>query len=179
MNFIVYDLEATCWLGRPPHGVNEVIEIGAFKLDRFGEELDRYNSFIRPTVNPILSPFCKRLTSINQGDVNSAPTFPKVNERFQDWINLDEEFILCSWGGFDEQLLRNDCNLHKLDIEWLENSINLKQQYSEIRKSVKKTGLKTSLKREGFEFTGVPHRAISDALNLCKIFRKFIDEWRI
>ena len=39
------------------------------------------------------------------------------------------------------------------------------------------TGLKTTLKREGFEFEGVHHRAISDAENLCKIFVKYLDEW--
>jgi hypothetical protein len=32
MNFIIFDLEATCWMGRPPHGINEIIEIGAVKV---------------------------------------------------------------------------------------------------------------------------------------------------
>lgn len=178
MNFIIFDLEATCWLGRPPHGANEIIEIGAVKVNRFGEHLDRYNSFVRPTVNPILSAFCTKLTTITQENVNGCPTFPVVYQRFLDWINVDEDFILCSWGAFDIQMLRNDCKLHKLDEEWLGDNINLKAQYSEIKTSVKKTGLKTTLKREGFEFTGTHHRAIADAENLCKIFEKFADEWK-
>ena len=40
-------------------------------------------------------------------------------------------------------------------------------------------GLKNALKREGFEFTGIHHRGISDAENLTKIFTKFLDEWQI
>ena len=179
MNFIIYDLEATCWLGRPPQGVQEIIEIGAVKVSPVGEVLSSFSSFIKPWVNPVLSGFCKKLTSITQEDVNRARTFPKVVEAFKDWIDIyDEDYVLCSWGKFDVQLLRNDCNLHKLEDDWLEHHINLKAQYVEIKGHVKYTGLKNTLEREGFEFTGRHHRAINDAENTAKIFIKLIDEWR-
>jgi len=38
-------------------------------------------------------------------------------------------------------------------------------------------GLKRVTKQEGFEFTGIHHRAIADAENLAKIIAKFIDQW--
>ena len=38
-------------------------------------------------------------------------------------------------------------------------------------------GLKAITKKEGFEFTGIHHRAIADAENLAKIVAKYIDEW--
>jgi inhibitor of KinA sporulation pathway (predicted exonuclease) len=44
--------------------------------------------------------------------------------------------------------------------------------------AAKKTGLKATIKREGFEFTGIHHRAVSDAENTAKIFIKYIDMWR-
>ncbi len=178
MNFILYDLEATCWRGRPPHGVNEIIEIGAYKVNEYGEVLGTFDKFIKPHVNPVLSGFCTWLTTITQKDVDKAGKFPQVIEEFKDWINTEEDYYLCSWGRFDIQLLRNDHDLHDVDDHWLKHHLDIKSQYQEIKGShVKKVGLKNSIKREGFEFTGVHHRAISDAENLTKIFVKFIDEW--
>lgn len=164
-------------MGRPPGGHNEVIEIGAFKLNEYGEILDSFGSFIKPTVNPRLSSFCTKLTSITQSQVDGASRFPKVIDRFQEWIDLDEDYLLCAWGRMDVVLLRNDHMLHKLEHDWLEHNTDLKQQYHRIRGINKYTGLKSTLKREGFEFEGMHHRAIADADNLCKIFIKFVDEW--
>jgi 3'-5' exoribonuclease 1 len=39
-------------------------------------------------------------------------------------------------------------------------------------------GLKKAVVREGFEFTGIHHRGISDAENLAKIFAKHLDVWQ-
>lgn len=178
VNFIIFDLEATCWRGHPPHGHNEVIEIGAYKINPFGEVLGKFSHFIKPTVNPILSDFCKSLTSIKQEEVDRAKVFPKVVEEFQNWVDIDTNYKLCCWGKFDITLLKNDCKLHKLEDDWLDENINLKNQYHEIKGEHKLGGLKNTLKHEGFEFTGVHHRAIYDAENLAKIFVKFIDEWR-
>lgn len=164
-------------MGRPPKGYNEIIEIGAVKLNPLGEVLDTFSKFVKPTVNPKLSGFCKRLTSIKQTDVDRARTFPRVIEEFKDWVNLDEDYCLCSWGKYDKNFFLNDCRLHKLETEWIENHVNLKGQYADMIGDDKHNGLKNTLKREGFEFTGIPHRAISDAENTAKIFIKYIDEW--
>jgi inhibitor of KinA sporulation pathway (predicted exonuclease) len=179
VNFIIYDLEATCWRGRPPKGVQEIIEVGAYKVNQYGEVLDTFSSFIRPVVNTVLSSFCKQLTSIRQIDVNNASTFPVVIESFKDWINIyDEDYIFISWGAYDKQFLLNDCELHKLDDEWLDNFMDLKQEYHDLKNTHKHRGLKKVVNNEGFEFTGIQHRAISDAENLSKIFVKYIDEWQ-
>ena len=179
MHFIIYDLEATCWRGRPPKGVQEIIEIGACKINRYGEVLDTFSEFIRPSVNTVLSSFCKQLTSIQQSDVDGAKHFPIVVEQFKDWIGAyDEEYIFCSWGAYDKQFLINDCRLHNLDEDWLTEFIDLKEAYHDLKNTLKHRGLKKVVHNEGFEFTGIQHRAISDAENLSKIFVKYIDEWQ-
>jgi 3'-5' exoribonuclease 1 len=177
VNFIIFDLEATCWLGRPPHGVNEIIEIGAYKINTQGEIIGEFNQFVKPTVNPTLSEFCKKLTSISQEFVDNSNTFPNVINDFKNWIDIDADFKLCSWGQFDIQLIKNDCTLHNLDPDWLDHYINVKDQYHEIKGEHKLTGLKNTIKSEGMEFTGIHHRAIADAENLAKIFIKYINNW--
>ncbi len=178
MNFIIFDLEATCWQGRPPSKVQEIIEIGAVMVDGYGDEISRFNRFVRPILNTNLSAFCQELTSIRQQDVDRAKTFERVAEDFQDWgLMLDEDYLLCSWGGFDKKMLIQDSLLHKMEPDWAEPHINLKQQYVDLKRLRKPCGLKAAVEREGFDFDGTHHRGIDDAINLAKLFVKFLDDW--
>ena len=182
MRYIIYDVEATCWRGKPPKGINEVIEIGAVMINDYGELISEFNKFIKPTVNPLLSGFCKSLTHISQENVDSAEIYPQVIERFKEWIGVGEEdYVLAAWGDFDKRILRDNCQLHKIEADWLEYFINVKSQYNTIKGNMghEKSGLKATVKKEGFEFDGVHHRAISDASNLGKVFSKYMDEWVI
>ena len=179
MNFIIYDLEATCWRGRPPRKVQEIIEIGALLVNDYGEVEDVFSRFVRPVVSPNLSAFCEELTSINQEDIDRADTFDRVIEDFQDWGRVfDEDYVLCSWGNFDKRMLKQDCELHDLESDWVSPHINLKKQYQSIRRLRKPTGLRRTVEHEGFEFTGIHHRAIADAENLTKVFTKYLDMWQ-
>ncbi len=178
MNFIVFDLEATCWQNRPPQ-TQEIIEIGALKFNEYSEYVDYFSRFVKPVIHPNLSPFCTELTTIQQKDVDRADKFPKVIEDFQDWVEIfDEDYLLCAWGDFDRKMLIKDCELHNMEPEWAESFIDLKAQYREIRRLRHPIGLKKALQLEGFGFTGTPHRGIDDAENTGKIFQKFFDEWR-
>ncbi len=182
MNYIIYDVEATCWRGKPPKGINEIIEIGAVKLNAYGELVSEFNKFVKPTVNPILSGFCKSLTHISQENVDAADTYPTVIEQFKDWVEVGEtDYVLGAWGDFDKRIMRDNCNLHDLETDWLEFFINVKSQYNTLKGNMghQKSGLKAVVKKEGFEFDGVHHRAISDALNLAKVYAKYLDEWII
>jgi len=179
LNFIIYDLEATCWEGTPIAKVQETIEVGAVKVDAYGDILGHFNRFIRPVINPYLSHFCQELTSIDQMQINRAAGFIEVIEDFQDWIEIfDEPYLLCSWGSFDRKMLIQDCELHDMESDWVsEHHINLKRQYQELKKLRRPRGLKRAVEKEGFEFTGIHHRGISDAENLAKIFIKHRDMW--
>ena len=179
MNYIIFDLECTCWQERPAGVEMETIEIGAVRLDAFGGLIDSFAVFIRPTLHPVLSDFCRHLTSISQIDVNRAEHFPRVIDDFMDFIDLeDDNYWLCSWGAFDKNQLEADCRLHDIKEAWLEYHINVKQDYLNMKGFRTPIGLKKAVIREGFEFTGIHHRAISDAENTAKIFVKYLDSWK-
>jgi 3'-5' exoribonuclease 1 len=180
LHYIVFDLEATCWDGAPPNNIREIIEIGALKLNRYGEVKDTFSRFIRPKVNFPLSPYCMTLTGIKQLEVGSAPFFPEVIESFFHWANIwEEEYSLISWGAKDLELLLNDCALHHIETDWIDPHVNLKKQYKDLKALPKPVGLLNALKREGYDFEGRHHRGLDDAANLAKIFVKYIDEWAI
>lgn len=177
INHIILDLEATCWKDRNVKKQNEIIEIGAIKIDGNGKIISEFSEFVKPKLNPELSDFCKDLATIEQSDIDSADTFDIVIERFKKWINLDEPYILCSWGFYDKNQFAKDCDLHNLDKNWLNNHISLKHQYVKIKKLNKPIGMSGALKREGFELDGTHHRGIDDARNIAKIFLANIDKW--
>ena len=179
MNYIIYDLEATCWEGSPPDMEMEIIEIGAYRVNEFGEVRAKFNRFIRPVINPTLSDFCRNLTSIQQIDVNRASPYPEVIDEFKEWGHInDDDFLLCSWGSFDRKMLIKDCQLHHLEHRWAKHHLNLKEQYMKINRLQRGMGLQAALRREGMVFDGTPHRGISDAENLVKIFIKYFGQWK-
>ncbi len=179
MNFLIVDLEATCWSGAPPNDIQEIIEIGVVMLDEYGEERSSFNQFVRPLVNERISVFCQELTGIEQEQVLRAQTFPNVIDLFLDWSEIGiDDHLLVTWGGKDIHLLQNDCILHDLDYEWISPHLNLKTAYRHLKSLKKPIGLKKCIDWEGFEFEGRHHRAIDDAINTVKIFRKYLDEWQ-
>jgi inhibitor of KinA sporulation pathway (predicted exonuclease) len=178
MNYIVYDLEATCWENPPPNSVQEIIEIGAYKINHFGEVRGKFSRFVKPQAHPTLSPFCRQLTGIEQPDVNKANYFPIVIEEFWDWGRIqEEEYMLCSWGNFDWKMLANDCRRHRLESDWTQHHANIKEQYRLMKRMSRSPGLRRAVEMEDLLFTGQQHRAISDAENLTKLFLKYLGSW--
>ena len=179
MNYIIFDLEATCWETVPPGYVQEIIEIGAVLVDDYGDALETFNAFVKPTRHPNLSPYCRNLTGISQIDVNRAQAFPEVINKFLDWAYIDDEdYMLCSWGEFDRKMLATDCLNHGFNPDWTDCYTNLKNDYRRVKGLRKPIGLKKAVELEGFEFTGDHHRAIADAENLTKVFVKHLGSWQ-
>lgn len=179
-HYIILDLEATCWNEKGLKRKNEIIEIGALRFDAAGEPTGEFSRFVRPVLFPELSDFCRQLTSISQADVDQALPFPEVIRQFKDWAGVGTEpYLLCSWGFYDRNQLASDCALHHLDATWLEPHISLKHQHQTIRGLTKPMGMAGALWLEGLTLEGIHHRGIDDARNIAKIFRKYLNHWKI
>jgi 3'-5' exoribonuclease 1 len=178
MKYIILDLEATCWQDKNQQHTSEIIEIGAVCVNQNKEIISQFSEFVKPILNPQLSNFCKDLTSIAQSQIDTAKTYDFVIQKFKEWININEEYVLCSWGFYDKSQFKADCSLHKLDIKWLTNHISLKHQYAEIKNLNKPIGMGGALKLEKLSLDGTHHRGIDDAKNIAKIFLKYFDYWK-
>jgi 3'-5' exoribonuclease 1 len=182
LNFIIYDIEATCDRVVPKDYFHEIIEIGAVRYDDHGFETGRFSTLVRPIINPSLTSFCSELTGISQTDVNKADLFPRVMEDFYQWcshLQEGDDFVLCSWGSFDKRVMLSNSKAHEYESEWINQHINLKLQYQMLVKSKIPIGLNKGLIREGLEFQGTPHRALDDAINTGRIFIKRMTEWKL
>ncbi|BDS12210.1 3'-5' exonuclease [Aureispira anguillae] len=179
MNYIILDLEATCW-SKKGSFTNEIIEIGAVCINQRQALIGEYNSFVKPKLYPELSDFCKELTTIKQEEVDAAETFPVVLDDFLEWIeSFGGEYWLCSWGFYDRSQFKKDCELHGLDTTWLRQHISLKHQYADIYNLSRPLGMKGALNREQIQMEGTHHRGIDDAKNIAKIFLNNFDYWTL
>ena len=180
MNYIIFDLEATCWENRTHlKNQNETIEIGAVLINKEKKIIAEFEQFIKPKKHPILSDFCKNLTSIQQSNVDNAPLFNEAIEKFKEWISQDgNDYLLCSWGFYDKKQFESDCLVHGIASEWTSPHISLKHQYQEIKNLKRAIGMKNALKNENIELEGTHHRGIDDARNIAKIFLKYFDDWK-
>lgn len=174
MIYIVYDLEATCddkggW-------DNETIEIGAVKISDKGEVIGELDLYIKPITNPILTPFCTRLTGIEQQNVDSGVTFPEAFKELLAWAG--EEAIFGSWGYYDRKQFVRDCLRHSIIFPDTFKHISIKHQYASLTNTSPK-GMKEVLRREGLELEGRHHNGLADAKNIAKIFIKYLGKWKV
>lgn len=179
MNYIILDLEATCWQDRSIKRQSEIIEIGAVKINERKEILGEFNAFVKPKLHPELSSFCMELTTIEQQDIDDAANYKSVINDFWDWINLDEDYLLCSWGFYDRSQFTKDCELNQMSTDWLKNHISLKHQYGSFKKLKRPIGMGGALRNENIKLEGTHHRGIDDARNIAKIFLAYFDEWKV
>lgn len=170
MQYIVIDLEATCWKNVMDFTKMEIIEIGAVRLS--GDTLavvDKFSRFVRPWQNPILSSFCSDLTSIMQEDVDNAELFSTVFPQFLHWIG-GEDYHVVTWGNYDIKQFNIDCQRHDLLLpdEFTSSYINLKKEFSR-KVNCGPCGMKQALRRLKLPLLGTHHRGIDDARNIARI----------
>lgn len=181
---IVLDLEATCWetsrtksletLTFEP-GSNdykqryemEVIEIGAVRVKNFYYEIvDEFQTFVRPVLNPILTDYCNKLTTITQKDVDSAPLFDAAFTDFMSWAKGANLFI--GWGNYDYSMLKGHCAEYEIPCFPSSQYLNGKEEYQRLT-GRRARGLSKAVSHYKLEFEGVHHRAISDAIMTAKV----------
>lgn len=170
-DFLVIDLEATCDDGKlVPRNVMEIIEIGAVRVDgETFEVLDEFQTFIRPLRRPTLTPFCTKLTSITQAQVDTAPTFPHAIEQLREFIRAGKPVLFGSWGAYDRGQFEQDAQYHRVELPFGREHLNIKQAFSDTLGTSKRFGMAGALRELGLPLIGTHHRGIDDARNIARI----------
>lgn len=160
---LVIDLEATCdETPTIPRHEREIIEIGAVLVRTQDLVIDsEFQTFVRPIVHPKLTPFCTQLTTIAQGDVDHAPTFPDAIAALTRFI-AGRDALFCSWGEYDRNQFELDAARHRTALPFRERHLNLKWMF-------RGKGVGDAFRRLGLAFEGTQHRGIDDARNIARL----------
>ena len=180
----VLDVEATCD-EFVRHYVHEIIEFPVVVVDLMADNgasvVSEFHTYVRPTVNTTLSEFCRRLTGIQQAQVDEAPTLPEVLAQFEEWrltqgLQWDEDdknFAFGADGPWDLRFfLEGECarkNVPK--AAYFDKWVNIKQLFAD-HYHTRTCKIHKMLERQGMRFEGRLHSGIDDTRNIARIAMK-------
>lgn len=179
MNYIVFDLEFNMFFRfrkgqfANPALKNEIIQIGAVKLNERLETIGEFNLIIKPIIYKRINPYVKKKTNINSGMVVKGKSFNEAIESFSAWLGGDA--ILCSWGHDDILGLRDNCQFYGYDGLSFDKYIDIQQIYMNLGSLSKQPSLEGAVEGLGIEKTSPFHDAFSDAYYTSEIFKKVFD----
>ena len=181
MQFVVMDLEWNGAYCRQTHGYfNEIIEIGAVRLDEKLQPSGEFHAVIRPQVSAELSSIVRDLTSITpeQLEKEGVP-FPTAMEKLQEWLHSRDAVIL-TWSTTDLLVMMENCRYYYEDdrLPFLERYADL-QVYSQQRMGVgtaQQIALGKACELLGIDEDGADlHRALDDSRLSARILQRIYE----
>ena len=176
MRYIIADLE---WNGtfRRQTGCyfNEIIEIGAVKLNDKLEVVDEFHKFISPKFSTRISGVVRNLTSLSYDDLRDGESFFDAAEAFRRWKG--DNSVVMTWGSTDLYVLLENCRFFfgTDSIPFLRLYANL-QKYVQARvsdTSGNHLGLSNAARQLNIPVdTSTLHHALGDAQLSADIFRE-------
>jgi len=177
MKYIIIDLE---WNGAPLYKTggyfNEIIEIGAVRLDEELRQIDTFQALVQPKIHKKLTGRVKRLTHISNDEVRNARRFKETYRDFQNWLGSEENCVL-TWGSGDILVLLE--NFEQLGIK---NGISSIHNYCDAQAicqraldidSSKQPGLSAVAEQLGIECGDMEmHRALDDSIVSAECLRR-------
>lgn len=176
MNYIIMDLEwNNSYIKSAEKFINEIIEIGAVKLDADLNTVDTFSELIKPVVSKKLRSRIKNLTHITNEDVRHGQPFSQVIKEFADWVG--EDALIMTWGDTDIRTLQTNFKhfLNNKNIEFITKYADL-QKFCQCfinMENVQQAGLSYAAGCLQIDPEKYPHhRALDDSLLSAECFKK-------
>ena len=149
---------------------DEVIEIGAVKLDSNFKQIGDFQCYVKPQYSEITKHITK-LTSITNDTVSDKENFVKEFNNFMNWIGT-QDVTLYSWSTSDMNQLKNECRykIPDFDVIWLEKHwVDLQKAFDDKIGLHNSLALKHAVGAMNRNFEGTAHTALADAENTAAI----------
>ena len=180
MQFVVMDLERNNAYGKKIKGYfNEIIEIGAVKLNENLEITDEFSSLIKAQVTKKLRTNTKAITHITNDDIRSGVPFSKAISNFKKWIGTDDA-VVTTWGDGDVRVLIDNCKYFGCGsvVPFLSYYMDLQKYFQRIMNTSKsqQIGLSSAAELLGIENDDLSlHRALDDSLLSAECFKRIYE----
>lgn len=181
MQYVIIDLEWNNAYSKKTAGfINEIIEIGAVKVDENFDTVDTFSCIVRSQIGRKLRGSVKKLTNLTNDDISTGVPFTKAFSLFRDWLS-EQETVIMSWGDSDIRALLENyeyfCGIKT--IPFLRYYCDLQRYFQRIKKRRpdQQAGLITAAQEVGIDPEGYTHhRALGDSLLTADIFEIIYDE---
>lgn len=169
MNYIVMDMEWNNAYSKKLGGfINEIIEIGAVKLDESLREIDDFSVIIKSQVGKRLQSRVKTLTHLTNDDIANGVSFQTAIMQFTAWLGTEENTFL-TWGDSDIRTLIKNCEyfFNTAELPFVHNYVDLQkycQSFTDSASSGQQLGLSAAAQKLGINPDTYPHhRALDDS----------------
>lgn len=151
--------------------VNEIIEIGAIKLDMYMKPLDHLKVYIKPSVIPVINPKILEITKIDKKDLEKGVSFKDGINKLRDMV--DDGDIICSWAKDDiAEIIRNSKHFHYDDLSWIKRYLDIQEYTTKILAQKKILSLKNALQHLKIKIDDEKlHDALNDAVYTSYVFK--------
>ncbi len=151
---------------------NEIIEIGAVKLDKNMRCIDTFKVFIIPNIFRKFNPKIKELTGITEEDLATGTTFLEALQKLESFVG--NESIICSWAKDDAvELIRNAHHYGQTSIPWLNQYIDLQDYCTKVLGEKNVLSLKSALLKLRIKVDEEKlHDALNDSIYTSEVFRR-------
>lgn len=178
MFYVIFDLEwNNAYNYKLKKGMNEIIEIGAIKLDEKLNIVDTFKQLIKPKLSNKLSSRFKNLTHISMDEINdSGIAFENAIEDFSRWSG-GENSVFLSWSNSDLYVLID--NFKKFigvsSIDFIKKYADLQKYCQSFIKNNTANQISLANCAEIFDInadTENMHRALEDCYVSAECFKK-------
>lgn len=176
-DILVVDVEATCWENdsdRPEDQVGEIIEVGMALVNRTDLTIKRLPSIIVKPATSTVSPFCTKLTTITQAEVDQGIPFADACKI----INKQGNVAWASWGDYDRIQFERDSKLNGVRFPFGRRHLNVKELFAQVYDIKKGPGMDQALNMLNLELMGTHHRGGDDAYNIARILVRMYKTFR-
>ena len=155
---------------------NEIIQIGAVKMDGKYEILDSFSTYVKPRYGKI-DHFIDRMTGISERNLKGAPDIEEALLKMLQWIG-DDETVFYSWSTTDYTQIHNEIRFKcRDDVNWdlllnQENWIDYQERLGTRLESPRPLKLSDALELVEIDTKGRAHDGLDDAYNTARMISK-------
>lgn len=183
MKYIVLDLEWTNGQSKVlKKSINEIIEIGALRIDENLNICDTYKQLVKPHFTGALSWRVKSLTHITSEEIEEQGIeLSDALSDFSDWVGEDDAVFL-TWSNTDIYVLAEACDYYKnkINIDFIKKYADAQKYCQPFIKDIEQSNqislINAANKLEIENDEDSLHRALADCLLTAKCFIKCFDE---
>ena len=189
MDYIVIDLEFNqnfdFKVGKKapsnPRMPLEVIQIGAVKVDKNLDIIDKFGTTVAPRLYDRLNPFVAKVTGLTGSQLRKSPPFPAAYHGLLQFIGKGDVH-LCFWGNDDLRELFRNVLFYKQNPHRLPSSYINVQSLASVHQDLpakQQMALSTVVSQLEIEDDLPFHNAVNDAYYTAKVFQRIYNEENI
>ena len=148
---------------------DEIIQIGAAKIDLEGNVLDTFSCIIRPVYYTKLNKDVAELTLLTDEDLAGGIPFADALDEFRAWCG--EDFVFLSWSASDGYVLLRNCQKFEYPADWIPDIYDAQLMFDDMEMQEGRTW---PLNYALYHFQEKPdgaHNALADVLSTALVLK--------